>query len=66
MNKIQKVLKVGDQVFAASNGKPMRVIGINTVGFITEEGFFSYDEHRKLYFLTKCGFLQAKERKQGQ
>lgn len=30
-------------------------------GFSTDEAFFTYDEVRKLYFLTKHGYVKAKE-----
>lgn len=62
MNKIQKVIKVGDFVYSSTNGKPMKIIKINGVGFYTKEGFVSYDNHRKLYYLTKRAYLDQKSK----
>ena len=56
MNKIQKLLSVGDTVFSAQGGQKMKVLSMNDVGFETEEDFFSYDEVRKTYFLTRYGY----------
>lgn len=63
MNKIKKLLKVGDTIYSASGGEPMKVISIGSSGFETEFGFFSYDEIRKLFFLTKRGYEQNREMK---
>lgn len=62
MNKIQKLLTVGDYVYSANNGKPMRVISIGSTGFSTEEYRFSYDDVRLLFFLTKRGYIESRGR----
>ncbi|MBR4295736.1 MAG: hypothetical protein IKT56_02720 [Clostridia bacterium] len=56
MNKVQKLLSVGDTVFSAQGGQKMKVLSMNDVGFETEEDFFPYDEVRKTYFLTRYGY----------
>ena len=58
-NKVKKILSVGDYVYSAT-GIKMKVISKSALGFETEEDFFAYDEHRKLYFLTEYGLKHAK------
>ena len=53
---ISKILKVGDYVYSASNGQAMKVLKLDEKGFETEEDYFGYDEHKKLYYLTKKGY----------
>lgn len=60
MNKIQKLLSVGDTVFSAQGGQKMKVLSMDDVGFETEEDFFPYDEVRKTYFLTRYGYEKRK------
>lgn len=40
MNKIQKVVKVGDFVYLSANGNPTEIIRISNFGFYTKEDFF--------------------------
>ena len=40
MNKIQKVISIGDLVYSANNCIPMEIKRINSVGFYTEKDFF--------------------------
>lgn len=61
MNKIQKVIKIGDFVYSSANGEPMEIIKISRLGFYTKKRFFSYGEHGKLYWLTKHGYLTRKK-----
>lgn len=56
MNKVKKLLKVGDVVFSANGGVPMKVIKMKEYEFETEEDNFRYDEVRSLFFLTKKGY----------
>ncbi len=51
MNKIQKLLTVGDYVYSAANGQPLKVTRIFSTGFEAGGEYYSYDEHRKLFFL---------------
>lgn len=60
---ISKLLSVGDFVYSAANGKPMKVISKDSSGFETEEDYFGYDEHRELYWLHPGSYLR--ERKDG-
>ena len=60
MNKVKKVLSVGDTVYSANGGKEMKVLSMSDVGFYTCEDFFFYDEVRKTFFLTKSGYLYVK------
>lgn len=64
-HKIQKLIAVGDFVYSANNGKPMKIKEINSVDFYTEEDFFTYDEHSKLYFLTERGYKTSIIEKEG-
>ncbi len=65
--KISKILEVGNTVYSSANGKPMKVTKIYSDGFDTEDDYYSFDEHRDLFFLTKIGYLQSieKERNNG-
>lgn len=60
MNKIQKVVKVGDFVYLSANGNPTEIIRISNFGFYTKEDFFCWDEHRELYWLTQRAYLDNK------
>lgn len=57
--QISKVLRVGDVVYSSINGQPMKVTKVYSVGFDTEVDYFSFDEHRKLFWLTKIGYLDS-------
>ncbi len=61
-HKISKLLNVGDFVYSAANGNPMKVISKDLSGFETEEDYFSYDEHRELYWLHAKSFSSEKGR----
>lgn len=61
-HKVQKLLRVGDVVYSAMNGKEMTVLSMGDMGFETEEDFFLYDEVTELYFLTKrCAMERGKK-----
>ena len=60
MGKIFKLLSVGDTVYSALNGKPMKVTKFYFVGFATDEDYFSFDDHKKLFYLTKKGYELSK------
>ncbi len=57
--QISKVLRVGDVVYSSANGQPMKVTKIYSVGIDTEAGYFSFDDHRKLFWLTKIGYSDS-------
>lgn len=57
--QISKVLRVGDVVYSSANGQPTKTTKIYSVGFDTEVDYFSFDEHRKLFWLTKAGYLDS-------
>lgn len=59
---ISKVLSVGDMVYSAANGQPLKVTKVYSVGFETEEDYFFYDEHRKLFWLHPKSFLHFLKR----
>ena len=59
--QIKKLLSVGDVVYSAQGGHEMVIREIYDDGFSTDEDFFTYDEVRRLYFLTKHGYVKAKE-----
>lgn len=40
MNKVKKILKVGDVVYSANQCKEMKVLRMCADGFYTEEDFF--------------------------
>ena len=60
--KVSSVLKVGDCVYSAANGQPMKVTRIYACGFNTEEGYFSFEEHRSLYWLHERSYLNSIKR----
>ena len=51
--QISSILSVGDEVYSADNGQPMKVERIYSCGFKTDKGYFSFDEHRISYWLHK-------------
>ena len=57
--KISSVLKVGDTVYSSADCRPIKVTRVYSTGFMTEEGYFSYDEHKKTFWLTKKCCLDA-------
>lgn len=59
-NKISKLLKVGENVYSAANGLPMKVTRMYSCGFETEEDYFSFDECGKLFFLHPKSFFYKK------
>ena len=56
VNKVKKLLKLGDVVFSANGGVPMKVTAMKEYEFETEEDVFRYDEVRSLFFLTRKGY----------
>ena len=56
---ISKVLSAGDVVYSSANGEPMKVAKVYSCGFNTESGYFSFNEHRKRYWLTRRGYLES-------
>ena len=64
--KYQKILNVGDVVYSANNGQPMKITRIYSCGFDTDVDYFSYDEHRKLFWLTKRAYLDSKKITEGE
>lgn len=61
-HKISKLLSVGDFVYSAADGSPIRVINKDEFGFETEEDYYGYDEHRELYWLHASSYLREKGR----
>jgi hypothetical protein len=59
--KVLDLLRVGDTIFSANNGKPMKVTQMGEEEFYTEEDCYLYDEVTKLWFFTKIGYEQAKK-----
>lgn len=55
-NRIRKVLNVGDTVYADDDGRPMTVEQIFRTGIITDGKYFSYEDHRKKFWLTHAGW----------
>ena len=55
-NQIKKLLKVGDKVYSAQGGVEMTVTAIDDTGFETDQDYFTFDEVRKLYYLTRYGY----------
>lgn len=45
------LIEVGEIVYAAKDGEPMTIKAKYTVGFVTSEGFFAWDDVRKKFFL---------------
>ena len=60
-HKIAKLVKVGDTIYSAKDGRPMVVTAVRSYGLETAEDVFFFDEVRKLFFLTSYGYRQAKE-----
>lgn len=58
-NKIQKLVKPGDYIYSANGGEPLEVKEVTVLGLVTDEDFFSYEEHSSLYFLTEAGYKQS-------
>ena len=54
MNKIQKVLNVGEMVFTPA-GQPLKVERIGITGIYAGGDYFSYEDHRKKFYLTREG-----------
>jgi hypothetical protein len=52
--KLQTILHVNDEVFS-NTGETMKVLSVNKDGITTDKGFYSFDEHRQTWFLTKVG-----------
>ena len=61
--RVSSVLEVGDVVYSAANGLPMKVTGMYSCGFETEEDYYSFDELGKLLFLHPKSFFFKKEGK---
>ncbi len=62
MNKIQKVISVGDTIWSLT-GKELPITKIDDEGFFCGDEYFFYDEHSRLYYLTKRGLMDAKDKK---
>lgn len=54
MNKIQKILKVGEMIFTPG-GQALPVERIGITGIYAGGYYFSYEDHRKKFYLTKAG-----------
>ena len=54
--KLKKLLRIGDMVYSAKGGTPMKITAMDDDGFSTEEDYFFFEEVRKLFFLTKKGY----------
>ena len=54
--KLKKLLRIGDMVYSANGGTPMKITAMDDDGFSTEEDYFFFEEVRKLFFLTKKGY----------
>ncbi len=64
-SEIKKLLSVGDVVYSARNGAPMRVTKVSKFGFYTEKNYFSFYDVRKKYYLTQKGYEDSlKERRE--
>lgn len=63
MNSVAEVLRVGDFVYSASDGKPLKVTSLGGIGFYTTEGHFLYEDVRNKFFLTKIGCDDYKKSK---
>lgn len=57
--KIRKIMRPGDYIYSANGGEPLKVEEITSVGLVTDEDFFSYEEHGSLYFLTERGYKDS-------
>ena len=60
-NAIKKLLSPGDVVYSTKGGEEMIITKIDKDGFETEEDYFLFSEHKKLYYLTKFGYMYRKE-----
>lgn len=60
--KIANVLRVGDTVYSSGNGKSMIVTKVYSDGFDTEDDYYSFGEHRKLFWLTRVGYRDSIEK----
>lgn len=61
MHKIAKLLSAGDVVFSSESGEKMKVTRIYRNGFDAQGMYFSFDDVRHLYFLTKKGYLDSRK-----
>ena len=59
--KITDVIKIGDTVYSSANGQPMKITAIYAHGIDTDFDYFSFEEHRKLWWLTKQGYENRME-----
>lgn len=59
---ISKVLTAGAVVYSSADGEPMKITKVYSCGFNTESGYFSFDEHRNRYWLTRRGYLDSVKR----
>lgn len=59
---IYNVLKAGDTVYLAANGQPIKVDAVYSSGFKSDKKYYSFDQHRKLFWLTKVGYLDSVKR----
>ena len=58
---IKKLLSPGDVVYSIRGGQEMIITMIDNDGFETEEDYFLFSEHKKLYYLTRYGYEHRKE-----
>ena len=54
--QIKSLLKVGDKVYSAQGGVEMTVTRIYDNGFETDQDYFTFNEVRKLFYLTRYGY----------
>lgn len=62
--QISKVLSYGNTVYSAANGQPMKVTRVYSTGFDTDVDYFSYDEHRKLFWLHERSYKDSVRNKE--
>lgn len=62
--QISKVLSYGDTVYSAANGQPMKVKKVYSTGFETDVDYFSYDEHRKLFWIHERSYKDSVRNKE--
>ena len=62
-NQIRKVLNVGDTVYADETGRPMTVERIFRTGIVADGKYFSYEDHRTQFWLTRAGWRLAQAEK---
>ena len=60
---IFKVLSVGDVVFSSDDGHPIKITKLHINGFDSSEGYYSFDDHRKKFYLTESGYNDSINRK---